>query len=229
MKISIPARPHSFDLDLAHAAVIVIDAQNDFCHADGYCQHELGLDGAPIRQIFEPIRQLTHWARTCNIPVIWTIEAHESDLSDLPACKARRYENAGYPVGSAGKLGRFLVRGEWGAQVLDELAPGENEFVMPKPAQSIWTQTDLEAMLNERAITHFLLCGVTTQCCVLASYRAANDLGFWSLLIEDCCAAFDLREHQAAIEVIVSEGGAVGWVCQSADVIKMDEKYEFSI
>lgn len=223
MNLLISARPHSFELDLTRAAIIVIDAQNDFCHADGYCQHELGLDGAPVRQIFEPIRQLTNWARTRNVPVIWTVEAHQSDLSDLPACKARRYANAGYPVGSAGKMGRFLVRGEWGAQVLDELAPREAELVLPKPAQSIWTNTDLEANLIERGITQLLMCGVTTQCCVLASYRAANDLGFWSLLVEDCCAAFDEREHRAAIEVIVSEGGAVGWVCQSADVMGMDE------
>ncbi len=219
MSILISATPHPFELDLAHAAVIVIDAQNDFCHRDGYCQSELSLDGAPVRPIFEPIRRLTSWARTQNVPVIWTVEAHQSDLSDLPACKARRYQNAGYPVGSEGEMGRFLVRGEWGAQVLDELAPLESELVLPKPAQSIWTNTDLEATLNERGITHLLLCGVTTQCCVLASYRAANDLGFWSLLVEDCCAAFDAREHQAAIEVIVSEGGAVGWVCHSTDVI----------
>lgn len=223
MKLSIPAIPHAFELDLAHAAVIVIDAQNDFCHADGYCQCELGLDGAPVRAIFEPIRQLTNWARAQNVPVIWTVEAHQNDLSDLPTCKAKRYENAGYPVGSAGKMGRFLVRGEWGAQVLDELASRKAELVLPKPAQSIWTNTDLEATLNKRGITHLLMCGVTTQCCVLASYRAANDLGFWSLLVEDCCAAFDVREHQAAIEVIVSEGGAVGWVCQSADVMGMDK------
>lgn len=219
MLATISARPHPFELDTSHAAVIVVDAQNDFCHPDGFCQRELALDGAPVRAIVEPIRRLTHWARASDIPVIWTVEAHQSDLSDLPACKARRYRNAGYPVGSAGKRGRFLVRGQWGAQVLDELAPRENELVLPKPAQSIWTHTDLEARLKERGITHLLMCGVTTQCCVLASYRAANDLGFWTLLIEDCCAAFDAREHEAAIEVVTSEGGAVGWVCQSADVI----------
>ena len=223
MTTTIPAVPHSFELDTSHAAVIVIDAQNDFCHRDGFCQRELGLDGAPIRATFEPIRRLTSWARAQNVPVIWTIEAHEPDLSDLPACKARRYQNAGYPVGSAGQMGRFLVRGEWGARVLEELVPQENERVLFKPAQSIWTKTDLEAHLNARGITHLLMCGVTTQCCVLASYRAANDLGFWSLLIEDCCAAFDAREHRAAIEVTISEGGAVGWVGQSADIVKTEK------
>lgn len=229
MRLIIPAVPHAFELDLTRAAVIVIDMQNDFCHRNGYCQHELELDGALVRRTFEPIRRLTSWARAQNVPVIWTVEAHQSDLSDLPACKARRYENAGYPIGSMGKMGRFLVRGEWGAQVLEELAPLESELVLPKPAQSIWTNTDLEAILSERGITQLLMCGVTTQCCVLASYRAANDLGFWSLLIEDCCAAFDVREHAAAIEVIVSEGGAVGWVCQSADVIGIKNQNENSI
>ena len=216
--MQIPAVPHPFELDLSRAAVIVIDVQNDFCHPDGYCQRELGLDGAPVRAIFEPIRHLTQWARDRQIPVIWTVEAHQSDLSDLPPCKAKRYENAGYPVGSEGKRGRFLVRGAWGARVLSELAPLDSERVVPKPAQSIWTNTDLESWLRARGITHLLMGGVTTQCCVLASYRAANDLGFWTLLIEDCCAAFDAREHQAAIEVVTSEGGAVGWVADSREI-----------
>ena len=91
---------------------------------------------------------------------------------------------------------------------------------MLKPAQSVFCGTDLEAQLRAQGITHLLICGLTTQCCVLASYRAANDLGFFSLLLEDCCAAFEESEHQAAVAVITSESGAVGWVAQSDDLIQ---------
>ncbi len=220
MAAIIAARPHPFPLDLARAALIVVDMQNDFCHPDGFCQGDLGLDGAPVRAVVEPISRLVSWARERGIPVVWTVEAHQPDLSDLPASKANRYKNAGYPVGSEGKNGRYLIKGAWGARVIDELTPLESERVVFKPAQSVWVNTDLETSLRARGVTHLLLCGVTTQCCVLASYRAANDLGFWTLLIEDCCAAFEPREHEAALEVVTSEGGAVGWVARSEDVIR---------
>ena len=218
MNFIVPACPHAFPLDLERTALLVIDVQNDFCHPDGFCLHDLGLDAA-IRSVVEPIQHVVSWAREREILVIWTIEAHEPDLSDLPPSKAYRYKNAGYPVGSVGKRGKFLIRGEWGAQVLAELSPRAEETVLFKPAQSIFCDTDLEAQLRAQGITHLLICGLTTQCCVLATYRAANDLGFFSLLLEDCCAAFDENEHQAAIAVITSESGAVGWAAQSHNLI----------
>jgi len=208
---SIDARPHPFELDVEHAALLVIDVQNDFCHPEGFCLGDLGLNGEAARAAIEPIGRLVKWAREQTIPVIWTLEAHKPDLSDLSPSKAKRYENAGYPVGSEGKRGRFLVQGEFGARVVPELSPRADELVLPKPAQSVFIGTMLENHLRERAITHLLLCGLTTQCCVLASYRQAGDLGFFALLVEDCCAAFDPREHEAAVEVVTSEGGAVGW------------------
>jgi nicotinamidase-related amidase len=210
------ARPHPFPFDARHSALLVVDVQNDFCHPEGFCQGDLGLDGSAARAIIEPIRRLVFWARERQIPVIWTLEAHQSDLSDLSPSKKVRYENAGYPVGSRGQRGRFLVRGEWGARVVPELDVRPDELVLPKPAQSVFIGTSLESHLRERGITHLVFCGVTTQCCVLASYRQASDLGFFALLVEDCCAAFDPREHEAAVAVVESEGGAVGWVSSSA-------------
>jgi len=216
----INARPHSFEFDPHHAALLVIDMQNDFCHPEGFCMGDLGLDGSGARAVIEPIKNLVGWAHGENIPVIWTIETHLSDLSDLTPSKAKRYQNAGYPVGSEGKRGRFLVRGEFGAHVVPELEVRKGDLVLPKPAQSVFIGTSLEAHLRGHGVTHLLICGVTTQCCVLASYRHASDLGFFALLIEDCCAAFDKGEHEAAVTVVASEGGAVGWVASSSDVFR---------
>ncbi len=224
MSHSIPARPHPFDLDLEHAALLVIDVQNDFCHPEGFCLGDLGLNGESAQAVVEPIRRLVEWARGHKVPVIWTLEAHQSDLSDLSPSKAVRYQNSGYPVGSEGKRGRFLVQGEFGARVVPELSPRDDERILPKPAQSVFIGTSLETDLREQGITHLLLCGVTTQCCVLASYRTANDLGFFALLVENCCAAFDPREHEAAIEVVTSEGGALGWVAHSEALFELSSE-----
>lgn len=216
--VQVNSRPQPFAFPIGATALIVVDVQNDFCHPEGYCLGDLGLDGTLVRAILPALQNVVAWAREAGVPVVWTKEAHLPDLSDLSASKAARYTFAGYPVGARGRRGRYLVRGEFGSQVVPELVPREDELQFDKPAQSVFAFTNLEDYLRERDITHLLVAGVTTQCCVLATVRAANDLGFFALLLEDCCAAFDKREHDAAITVLTSEGGAVGWVSSSQDV-----------
>lgn len=216
--VPVPARPHVFPLDPAHAALLVIDMQYDFLDPDGGCPRLLRVPPdvlASVRGIIPKVARLLDGARRHGFTVAYTREASRPDLSDLTDCKRLRYENAGYPVGTPGKLGRLLVRGEPGCAILAELAPRPGDLQCDKPGQSAFVGTGLEASLRARGVSHLLLSGVTTQCCVLATYRHAADLGFFPLLLEDCCAAFDPRDHRAAVDVVMSEGGAVGWVTTS--------------
>lgn len=209
------ARPHVFPLDPAHAALLVIDMQYDFLDPLGGCPQLLQVPPEAletVRGIIPQVACLLDSARRHGLTIVYTREASLPDLSDLSDSKRLRYENAGYPVGTPGRMGRLLVRGEPGCAILAELAPQPGDLQCDKPGQSAFVGTDLEPTLRERGVTHLLLCGVTTQCCVLATYRHAADLGFFPLLLEDCCAAFSPRDHQAAVDVVVSEGGAVGWV-----------------
>ena len=112
-----------------------------------------------------------------------------------------------------------MLRGEPGTEILDELQPTAKDLILDKPAQSAFVATRLEQELRDRGITHLLVSGVTTQCCVLGTYRQASDLGFYALLLEDCCAAFSPRDHQAAVYVMLSEQGAVGWVGRAVDLM----------
>jgi nicotinamidase-related amidase len=222
--LNIPARPHPFPMDIEHCAVLIIDMQNDFLVEEGGCPRLLGLSSAdlePVRAIIPKISRVLDWARAVGIVIVFTREAVEPDLSDLTLSKKIRYENAGYPVGTPGPMGRLLVKGEPGSQIIPEFRPHESDTVLDKPAQSVFIGTNLEALLKEKGITHLLLTGVTTQCCVLATYRQGNDLGFFSLLLEDCCAAFSLRDHTAALDVVASEGGAVGWVTTSERLMSL--------
>lgn len=218
--LQVAARPHPFELEIERAALVVIDMQNDFCHPEGFCGADLGWDVSPLRTIIEPLQRTVEWARGQGIPVFWSNEAHRADLSDVSPSKAVRYANAGSPVGAMGKRGRFLVDGEFGSQVIEELAPRADEHQFAKPAQSIFPGTDFEARLREQGITHLLITGVTTECCVLATYRQASDLGFFALLLEDCCAAFEARDHQAAIDVLTAEDGVLGWVAPSTALLQ---------
>jgi nicotinamidase-related amidase len=211
----IPARHHAFPIVLSQTALLVIDMQYDFCDRRGFCSDSLDSDVTPVQAIVPKIQTVIHWARHHQIPVIYTRESHASDLSDVSPSKQLRYANAGYPVGAVGKMGRFLIRGEAGTAILDELKPLNSDVQLDKPAQSAFIGTDLEAILRQRGVTHLVFTGVTTECCVLGTYRQASDLGFYCLLLEDCCAAFSQTEHQAAIEVLLGEKGAIGWVTSS--------------
>jgi nicotinamidase-related amidase len=217
------ARPRPFPFAPERTALLVIDLQNDFLHPDGYCCSMPGVTSemaAAARSIVPRVARVIEWARRSGVRVIYTRESHEPDLRDLTPSKKIRYENAGYPVGAPGRLGRFLVRGERGVALIDELSPQGDEWQVDKPGQSAFYATTLEARLREAGIDALLFTGVTTECCVLATYRQAADLGFFTLLLEDCCAAFDVREHQAAVTVLLAENGALGWVCRSEDLFQ---------
>jgi biuret amidohydrolase len=218
--IQVPADRHPFPLQLEHTALIVIDMQNAFCHPEGFCGRELGADLTAARSIIPRIQCLIAWARQQQLSIVYTRESHLPDLSDLTPSKALRYTNAGYPVGGIGKMGKFLIRGELGTELIAELQPSPNELQIDKPAQSIFIGTDLAETLQQHKITHLLFTGVTTECCVLGSYRQASDLGFFCLLLSDCCAAMSPIEHQAAIDVILAENGAIGWVTTSDRLLR---------
>jgi nicotinamidase-related amidase len=219
--ISVPTRQHPFPLMLSRSALLVIDMQNDFCHPDGFFGSQWTVDLSPVRRIIPRIQLLINWARQQTIPVFYTRESHVPDLSDLTPSKKLRYINAGCPVGAPGKLGQFLIQGERGAALIDELQVLDDEQVIDKPAHSAFVATGLDQSLRKQGITHLLLAGVTTECCVLGTYRHGSDLGFYGLLLEDCCAAFDPMEHEAALNVLLAEQGAIGWVTSSEKLLSI--------
>ncbi len=218
--ICIPTRQHPFDLVLSQTALLVIDMQIDFCDRTGFCSVNLNADVSAMQILIPRLQQVIQWARNQGVWVIYTRESHKPDLSDLPPSKQVRYTNAGYPVGRAGNRGRFLVQGEAGTEIIPELAPQADDWQLDKPAQSAFVGTLLEKQLHDRHITHLLITGVTTECCVLGTYRQANDLGFYALLLEDCCAAFEVAEHDAAIAIVSAENGAIGWVTTSEQLLQ---------
>ena len=218
--VTVNTYTHQFRFSLDQTALLIIDMQNDFCHPDGFNGSELGLDLAEIRGIVPTLQTLLSWARRVGIKVIFSRESHCPDLSDLSSSKKTRYANAGSPIGQLGKMGRFLVRGETGTEIIHELKPLAEEWQLDKPAHSCFVDTQLDQNLRAESITHLLITGVTTECCVLATYRHGSDLGYYCLLIDDCCAAFDLEDHKATVHILQAEGGVLGWVASSSHLFE---------
>jgi len=78
-------------------------------------------------------------------------------------------------------MGRLLVRGEYGHDIVDELKPLPGEMVIDKPGKGSFWNTTILHKLKARAITHLIVSGVTTECCFATTIREANDRGF------ECC------------------------------------------
>ncbi len=214
---AIPAEPYSLQLDLARAALLIIDMQRDFLDPGGFGEM-LGNDVAQLRGAIEPNRKLLRAWRAAGLPVIHTREGHRADLADLPPSKRDRGRSA-VSIGDAGPMGRILVRGEAGHDIIPELHPEPGEPVIDKPGKGAFFATDLQAILLHRGIRQLVVTGVTTEVCVNTTVREANDRGYECLVLADCVASYFPEFHAVGLRMIAAQGGIFGWVGHSADVI----------
>jgi len=202
----------------AAAALLVIDMQRDFLDPRGYIARS-GIDVEPLRAAIPAVRRLLAAARTTGLRIVHTREGHRPDLSDLTDFKRRRAERSGAPIGSVGPLGRLLVRGEPGHEIIEELAPLPGEPVIDKPGFGAFYATDLELLLRSAGVTSLVLAGVTTDICVHSTLREAIDRGFDCVTVADACAAGDPAVHTAMLACIAGEGGILGRVVTSEQIV----------
>jgi biuret amidohydrolase len=219
--MQIAARPFPFTLAPGRTALVVIDMQRDFVEAGGFGA-SLGNDVSLLHTAIEPIAALLAAWRARGWPVLHTRECHRPDLSDCPPAKRDRGEPS-LRIGDPGPMGRLLVAGEPGADIIAALAPQAGEWVIDKPGKGMFWATcapeGLHARLQAAGITHLLFTGVTTEVCVQTSMREANDRGYECLLVEDATESYFPAFKQAAIEMIVAQGGIVGWCAPSQAVL----------
>lgn len=212
--LRVDARPYEYTFDPQRAAVVLIDMQRDFLEPGGFGA-QLGNDVSLLASCVPACVALLSLVRRCGIRVIHTQEAHAPDLSDCPPAKrARGRLESG--IGDAGPLGRILVAGEPGANFVPALAPLAGEIVLRKPGKGAFFATDLDHRLRTLGITHLIVGGVTTEVCVQTTLREANDRGYECLLLEDCTASYFPEFKRATIEMVVAQGGIVGWAAPLA-------------
>lgn len=217
MAMKIAARPYEFLLNQAQAAFVIIDMQRDFLEPGGFGA-ALGNDISHLRTAIAPIGAVLAACRAAGMLVIHTREGHQPDLSDLPAAKHRRGRFA-TRIGDTGPMGRILVRGAEGHDIIPELARAENEPIIDKPGKGAFYATDLEAILRDRGITQLIIGGVTTEVCVHTTLREANDRGFECLVLEDGTASYFPEFHRIALDMACAQDGIFGWVTPSTALI----------
>ncbi|HVX93514.1 MAG TPA: isochorismatase family cysteine hydrolase [Polyangia bacterium] len=218
MTTSIEAEPEALTVDLARTAIVMIDMQRDFLEPGGFGE-TLGNDVSLLARAVGPCGALLEGARRRGILIIHTREGHRSDLSDAPKAKIER----GAPskrIGDMGPMGRILVRGEPGHDLVAALAPRPGEPVIDKPGKGAFWATDLHLVLQNRGIENLIVCGVTTEVCVHTTVREANDRGYRCIVPGDCCASYFPEFHEVGLRMIKAQGGIFGWVSDSGKVLK---------
>ncbi len=201
----------------AETALLIIDMQRDFLEPGGFGEM-LGNDVGQLRRTIVPNRRLLAAWRAAGLLAIHTREGHRPDLADLPPAKRVRGGGA-TTIGDAGPMGRILVRGEPGHDIIAELAPAPGEPVIDKPGKGAFFATDLHAILQNRGITRLVVTGVTTEVCVNTTVREANDRGYDCLVLEDCVGSYFPEFQQAGLAMIKAQGGIFGWVAASAALL----------
>lgn len=215
-RLTINAKPSSFTAELEKSAAVIIDMQRDFLEPGGFGE-SLGNDVSLLRGAIAPCKRLLSALREAGMLVIHTREGHRPDLSDAPPAKVHR--GSGPKIGDVGPMGRILVRGEPGHDIIEELYPIAGEPVIDKPGKGAFYATDLETVLRNRGIETLLVCGVTTEVCVHTTVREANDRGFRCLVLSDCCGSYFPEFHETGLRMIAAQGGIFGWVSDSSSVI----------
>ena len=215
--LEIAAEPYAFALERGACALLIIDMQRDFLEPGGFGS-ALGNDVLQLRGCIAPNQRLLAAWRALGWPVMHTREGHRADLSDLPPSKKAR-GRAALTIGDRGPMGRILVRGEAGHDIIPELAPRSGEPVIDKPGKGAFYATDLEAMLRHRRITQLVVTGVTTEVCVNTTVREANDRGFECLVPADCVGSYFPAFQHAGLAMIKAQGGIFGWITDSDRVL----------
>jgi len=211
------AVPFPYEFEIRNTALVLIDMQRDFIEPGGFGE-TLGNDVSLLEAIVPATKTALQAWREAGGLVVHTREAHKPDLSDCPPAKRNR-GNPALRIGDEGPMGRILVAGEPGNQIIAPLAPASGEIVIDKPGKGAFYATGLHEMLQGRGITHLLFGGVTTEVCVQTSMREANDRGYDCLLLEDCTESYFPAFKAATLDMVRAQGGIVGWTAPSTALL----------
>lgn len=213
----IQAEPEPISVNFDRTAVVIIDMQRDFLEPGGFGE-SLGNDVSLLSRAIKPCKALLDACRKKGVLIIHTREGHRPDLSDAPRAKVER----GAPslrIGAKGPMGRILVRGEPGHDIVAELYPLAGEPVIDKPGKGAFYATDLHSILINRGIESLIVCGVTTEVCVHTTVREANDRGYRCIVPGDCCGSYFPEFHELGLKMIKAQGGIFGWVSDSQRIL----------
>lgn len=207
-------------LDLAKAAILVIDMQNDFCHPDGWLAH-IGVDVKEARKPIDPLNQLLPVLRAVDVPVFWVNWGNRPDLLNISAGLRHVYNPTGEGIGLGDPLPKnnapVLTVGSWAAGVVDELQQLPEDIKVDKYRMSGFWDTALDSILRNLGKTTLFFAGVNADQCVMATLQDANFLGYDCILVSDCTAT--TSPEYCWLATLYNVKQCFGFVCDSQSII----------
>ena len=189
----------------AHAALVVVDVQNDFVAENGF-YHRVGSDITTVQRIMPPLERLIAAARAAGVLVVFIQAIYDAPYVSAPMRERNRRRKAEMPR---------CITGTWGAD-FHRVKPAPGEPVVIKHRYSAFTNPELDKLLKARGIRSLLLTGVATDVCVESTGRDGYFIDYYVTMIGDCCAAGSQRDHQGALDRFARDYGVVA---ASSDII----------
>jgi ureidoacrylate peracid hydrolase len=218
--ITLKAEPQPILVDLVRTALLVVDMQNAFTHKGGYFDL-VGLDITPIRRIIEPCRKIINAAHATGIRVIYLQMGCSPDLSDKgppdsPSSMKSRVLSMmkEHPEWKD----KFYIYGTWGAEIIEELRPGEGDIVVRKQKHDGFIGTNLDIILRTFASKYLFFVGIATNICVESTLRHAFSLDYFPILVSDAVSQMGSKITQDA--TILNVQSTFGWVTTAEDLLR---------
>jgi ureidoacrylate peracid hydrolase len=192
-------------LEPKKSAILIIDMQNDFCHPEG-AFGKSGLNLATVHQMIPVLKRFVDTARTLGVEIVHVRSFHDEKYLS-PPMRARNRQ--------LGRERAICPEGGWGSEFY-EIIPVGNEMVVTKHTYSAFIGTDLQQRLVTQGTEALMVTGVLTNVCCESTLRHGFMLGFYTFLVEDCCASIDQAAHLATVENVRKY---FGWAFRSDDLI----------
>ncbi|KAF2179375.1 isochorismatase family protein [Zopfia rhizophila CBS 207.26] len=218
------AWPHDVSFSPLTTALVIIDMQRDFLSVGGYLSSQ-GYSLIRFQCLIPRLASLLSIFRLAGFPIYHTREGHAPHMATISSRERFRSAINGAQIGTPGPLGRLLIRGERGHDIIPELHPLPNEPVIDKPGRGAFAHTDLEAMLRCRGVKNLVVCGVTADACVSSTVREASDRGFDVLVVGDGVESVNDELKKWSLEAIKVEGGLFGVIGEMKDVVDAVESW----
>ncbi len=218
--LRLEAEPQSVTIDAAKTALLIVDMQNDFCTEGGWL-HSRGIDISPNRKPIEPLGAMIVACRKAGVPVVWVNWGVRKDLLNIAPSLRHAHNPFGHETNLAqpvpGTRSEVIARGSWGAEVVDEIHPGDGDYQIIKHRFSAFWDCETDAVLRNLGVKTLLIGGVNMDQCVMTTLEDASFLGYDTILVEDCTAT---TSPQFCVEAVLYNVKLLfGFVTRSGDVL----------
>ena len=171
-------------IDPAHTALLIIDVQN---YCAGTESGKTEYFRRSLRDTVLPnIRRLQTACRSGRIEVMYSVIENMT--------RDGRDRSLDYKISAID-----VPRGSWEAQVLDEIAPAEDEMIFRKTSSGVFISTNIDYVLRNLGVRSLIVAGMMTDQCVESAVRDACDLGYLVTLVSDACTTESAERHEQSL------------------------------